>query len=317
MKAVQVGILAALLVCAGLLYSVYRRQQAPAASPEQPTAAASSPQPAPVPPPETAAPPQESAPTEAPAAVPVHRKPSPSRADRRKPSQDEMAENRMPEPISPVPAAQMPPAPVVDTPPPAPQPPPAVLNSPPTPPAAPSEPRQPHQVTIPAGTTITMRLADALSSKKNQPGDVFSGTLDQPLVVDGFAIAERGARVEGKLVDAQQAGHVKGVSQLALQLTKVHTSDGQDIAISTEKFVKEASTSHTEDAKKVGIGAVLGAAIGAIAGGGKGAAIGAGAGAAGGGGVAVATRGKPVELPVETRLTFRIEQPVTITERLQ
>jgi len=62
---------------------------------------------------------------------------------------------------------------------------------------------------------------------------------------------------------------------------------------------------------------VLGAAIGAIAGGGKGAAIGAGAGAAGGGGVAVATRGKPVELPVETRLTFRIEQPVTITERLQ
>lgn len=172
-------------------------------------------------------------------------------------------------------------------------------------------------MTIPAGTTITMRLADALSSKKNQPGDVFSGTLDQPLVVDGFAIAERGARVEGKLVDAQQAGHVKGVSQLALQLTKVHTSDGQDIAISTEKFVKEASTSHTEDAKKVGIGAVLGAAIGAIAGGGKGAAIGAGAGAAGGGGVAVATRGKPVELPVETRLTFRIEQPVTITERLQ
>lgn len=319
MKAVQVGILAALLVCAGLLYTVYRHQQAPAAPPDQPTAAATTPQPATVPPAESAAPSQESAPAaEAPPVVPAPRKPSPLRADRKKHSREEMAEDRMPEPISPTPAAQTASAYVADTPVPAPeQQVPAVLNSPPTPPAAPAEPRQPHHATIPAGTTITVRLAEALSSKKNQPGDVFSGTLDQPIVVDGFAIAERGARVQGKLADVQQAGHVKGASQLVLQLTKVHTSDGQDIAISTEKFSKEASTSHGEDAKKVGIGAVLGTAIGAIAGGGKGAAIGAGAGAAAGGGAAVATRGKPVELPVETRLTFRLQEPVTITERLQ
>jgi hypothetical protein len=328
MKVVQVGILAALLVCAGLLYTVYRHQQAPAAPAEQPAAAATAPQPASVPAAETAAPLQENAPeeakesasTEAPAAVPAHRKPSPSGIERKKHSREEMAQNRQPELISTAPGVQAPAAPVADAPPPAPQQLPPMVNAQPNPPAAPAappEPRQPHHVTIPAGTTITIRLADSLSSKKNQPGDVFSGTLDQPLVVDGFAIAERGARVQGKLADVEQAGHLKGASQLSLQLTKVHTSDGQDIAISTEKFTKDVSTPHKEDAKKVGIGAVLGTAIGAIAGGGKGAAIGAGAGAAAGGGAAAATRGKPVELPVETRLTFRIEQPVTVTERLQ
>jgi hypothetical protein len=28
------------------------------------------------------------------------------------------------------------------------------------------------------------------------------------------------------------------------------------------------------------------------------------------------TRGKPTEIPVETRLTFRVQEPVTITEKL-
>ena len=109
----------------------------------------------------------------------------------------------------------------------------------------------------------------------------------------------------------------KGVAQLAVQLTKLHTSDGQDISLSTEKFAKEGPTSKGDDAKKVGIGAALGAAIGAIAGGGKGAAIGAGAGGAAGAGTVAATRGKEVELPVETRLTFKIQEPVTVTERIR
>jgi hypothetical protein len=190
------------------------------------------------------------------------------------------------------------------------------LNPPPGTETAPPEPRQPHHATIPAGTMLTVRLAETISSDKNQPGDSFSATLDRPLVVDGFVIAERGARVEGKIVDAQRAGRVKGVSELSVQLTRLHTSDGQNVPISTGKYVREGPTSHASDAKKVGAGAAIGAIIGAIAGGGKGAAIGAGVGGAAGAGTVAATRGKPVELPVETRLTFRLEQPVTLTERL-
>ena len=56
--------------------------------------------------------------------------------------------------------------------------------------------------------------------------------------------------------------------------------------------------------------------IGAIGGGGKGAAIGAGAGGAVGAGDVLLTRGKPVEIPVETRINFRVQDSIAITERL-
>lgn len=232
-----------------------------------------------------------------------------------------MAENR-PEPVAseaaPPPAAV--PAPSTA---PAPAPvqaeqtqPPVALSPPSGAQTAPPEPRQPHKVTIPAGTLIVVRLSEALSSDRNQAGDTFSAALDQPLVVDGFEIASRGARVEGKVIEAQPAGRVRGVSSLAVQLVRLHTADGQDVTISTGRFAQEGGTSHGEDARKVGIGAAIGAAIGAIAGGGKGAAIGAGVGGAAGAGTVAATRGKPSELAAEARLTFRLEEAVPLTERI-
>ncbi len=290
MKAVQVGILIALLVCAGLLFKMYQARQG-----------------APAPVPAALAAPAFTTP-------PARRKPAPARSAPKPP--EEVAENRAPAPEPMAPPAPPPiqavpvPAPVE----PAPTPHPAVLlNPPPDVQTAPPEPRQPHNATIPTGTLITVRLADALSSDKNHAGDAFSATLDQPLVIDGFALAERGAHVEGKVIDTGQGG-----KDLALQLIKLHTSDGQDVPIVTERFTREgAAATGRQSGEKVAAGAVLGAVIGAIAGGGKGAAIGAGAGGAAGGGVAAATHRKPAQLPVETRLTFRLSQPVKLTERVE
>jgi hypothetical protein len=228
-----------------------------------------------------------------------------------------------PAPAAPPPAAPAPAAPASAPPPPpaesqtqVPPPPPAVLNPPSETETAPPPPRTPHTVTIPAGVLLSVRLGETLTSGKSQPGDTFSATLDQPLVVEGFVIGERGARVQGKVLESEKAGRLTGVSSLVIHLTRLHTSDGQEIVIDTAPFHKEGPSSKGEDVKKIGAGAVIGAAIGAIAGGGKGAAIGAGVGGAAGTGTAAATRGKPTELPVETRLTFRLQQPVTITERL-
>jgi hypothetical protein len=146
-------------------------------------------------------------------------------------------------------------------------------------------------------------------------GDGFTATLDQPLVVDGLVIAERGARLEGRVVQSERAGRVKGVSDLAIELTQLTTSDGQRVRIETESFVKHGQTSKKEDAAKIGGGAALGAIIGAIAGGGKGAAIGTAVGGAAGTGTVVGTRGKAVSIDPETRISFRLRNSVTITER--
>jgi hypothetical protein len=165
--------------------------------------------------------------------------------------------------------------------------------------------------------TLPVRLGESLSSEHNQAGDTFTATLDAPLSAGGFVIAERGARVEGRVVEAQKSGRVKGQATLALELTKLNTSDGQHVDIKTETFRKQAAGMATGD--QVGVVAAaagIGAIIGAIAGGGKGAAIGAGAGGAAGGGGVVATRNKAVALPTESKLAFRLSAAVTITERL-
>jgi hypothetical protein len=170
-------------------------------------------------------------------------------------------------------------------------------------------------VTLNAGTLLSVRLIDGLTAERNQVGDTFAGTLDKELVANGFVIAERGARVEGRVTASDPGGRVKGLSSLTVEITKLHTSDGQTVALRTDPFERRAQPDRTGDATKIGAGAALGAVIGAIAGGGKGAAIGAGAGGAAGTGTVLATRGKAATIPSETRITFRLSAPVTVTER--
>ena len=177
-------------------------------------------------------------------------------------------------------------------------------------------PRVAKTVTIPAGTLLNVRVDEKLSSSTSQTGDSFRATLDGPLVVDGAVIAERGARVEGRVAESDRGGKVKGTATLALELVRINTSDGQRVRLQTEGFTKSAEKSTKKDAMKVGIGAGLGAAIGAITGGGKGAAIGAGVGGAAGTGAVMATRGEAAEIPAETRLTFRLREAITLTEKL-
>ena len=324
MKAVQIGILVALIVCAGLLFKIYQGQQS---TPAPPVAAAALSTPAAAP---AVVAPVPIAPAPAPVAAPAAPEPPKPVAAKRKPSPARRPVDRAQDPVvvaqnqppaelpaaAPAPVAPPPAPPVEPQAQPAPEPAP-MLNPPSGTETAPPPPRMPHTVTIPAGTSVSVRLGETLSTDKNQAGDTFAATLDQPLVVDGFVIAERGARVRGAVMESERAGRVSGVSSLAVHLTRLHTSDGQDVTIQTEAFRKQGPTSTGEDAKKVGVGAAIGAAIGAIAGGGKGAAVGAGVGGAAGAGTVAATRGKPTELPVETRVTFRLQQPLTITERIQ
>lgn len=177
-------------------------------------------------------------------------------------------------------------------------------------------PPQPHVVTLPAGTSIFIRLGETVSTEHNYSGDTFRGTLDQAIVTDGFIIADRGSKVLGQVNNAQKAGHMRGLAELSLSLTEINTTDGQQIRIASDTFDKHGQSSKKEDTAKIAGGAALGAIIGALGGGGKGAAIGTGAGAAAGTGAVLVTRGKAAVIPSETQIQFRLAKPVTITEKL-
>jgi hypothetical protein len=292
------------LVAAGVAWFVVSRNKPAEPVPVAQTAQA----PVAAEPAAAAAQPVQAEPAPAPAATtpskpaPV-RKPSPTVAAKRAPEPQPAAAPNAP-PVAPPPFEPAPSAPVAppQQPPPAPEPPPP--------------PPQPRTVTLSAGTLLPVRLGETLTSEKNKEGDSFTATLDKPLVIDGAVVAERGARLEGRVVEADRAGKVRGVAHLAIELVRLTTADGQRIKIRTEAFHKDGQAERGRDAAKIGAGAAIGAAIGAIAGGGRGAAIGAGVGGAAGTGTVLATRGQPAELPVETRISFRVNDPVTITERL-
>jgi hypothetical protein len=172
----------------------------------------------------------------------------------------------------------------------------------------------PHQVTLNAGLVLPVRLVEGLSSERNAPGDTFAATLDQEVVADGFVIAERGARVEGRVVAVDRAR--MRAAALALELTNLHTSDGQTVRIQTDGFFKHAEPGRIDTPTKIAGGAILGAAIGALAGGGKGAAIGAGVGGGAGAGAVLLTH-RPAELASETLVTFKLKTSIPLTERVQ
>ena len=178
------------------------------------------------------------------------------------------------------------------------------------PPPVPAPTPVPNQVTLNADVLLPVRLVDGLNSDRNLPGDTFTATLDHELVIDGWVIAERGARVEGRVSSVDRGGKVKGVSTMAIELTRLRTADGQTISIQTDAFERQAEASHHADAAKVGGAAAVGAIIGAIAGGGKGAAIGAVAGAGAGAGAQIITQGKEVHVPAETVLRFKLDRPL-------
>jgi hypothetical protein len=171
----------------------------------------------------------------------------------------------------------------------------------------------PGTITIPAGKVISIRLNEPLSSDHSHPGEGFTATLDQPIVVNGWVAARRGETVVGTVTSAKKAGRVKGVSQLGLELTEITVVDGQQLPLETELWNGSAGTSHAADAGTIATTTGVGTIIGAAANGGEGAGIGAGAGAAAGIAAVLLTRGKPTVLGPEARLSFRLKEPVTIS----
>ena len=175
---------------------------------------------------------------------------------------------------------------------------------------APAAPRW-RDVTVPAGTALSLELLTAVSSETAQVETPVRARLRQAVVVDDYTALPAGTVLNGNVTDVDRAGRVRGRSRLAFRFTEAELDVArEDLRTNPVSFEGEATKG--EDATKVGAGAVGGAIIGGILGGGDGAAKGAAIGGAAGSGVVLATRGREVSLAAGADIAATLASAFTV-----
>jgi hypothetical protein len=239
------------------------------------------------------------------ALAPVNQKPVPAPKSQ-KPSAM-IAQNAPPAPVvrdQPAPAPAQQPAPQ-------PAPAPVVTQAAPPPPPPPPPTLVVHNLTLPAGTAIPVRITQTLDSATTQTGDKFTGAIASDIIVDGMVVLAQGTPVSGHVDAAQDAAHFKGSALLTISLSAINRK-GEHIEVATEAYTKQGEGRGKNTAEKVGGGAAVGAILGGILGGGRGAAIGAAAGGGVGAGANGVTRGQQVQIPSETVVRFKLSDAIIV-----
>jgi len=178
------------------------------------------------------------------------------------------------------------------------------------PPTPPNPAAAPKPVLVPAGTTVNVRLTQAIDVDVSQAGQKFKAIVDDPIMMGGSIVIPRGAVAVLQAVDVKQSGKMKGSDKISLKLHSIGFG-GRVYEVVSAYVETTGKGEGKKTARKVGGGAGLGAIVGGVAGGGTGAAIGAAVGGATG--AAVSGGGEEhLKLPAETRLAFQLSAAVNI-----
>jgi len=167
------------------------------------------------------------------------------------------------------------------------------------------------QLTIPAGTPITVRLQQHVSSASAEPGERFAAVLEEPIVVRNQVLAPTGTLVHGHVVEARRSGRLHHPGELDLTLDSLVVNQ-RSIPVVTSHLFARGGSHKKRNLAWIGGGGGGGALIGALAAGGKGALIGSGIGALAGATTAVATGKKDVGFSSERELQFRLKRDVNL-----
>ena len=68
-------------------------------------------------------------------------------------------------------------------------------------------------ITIPAGTEISVRTIDSVDSKTAHENETFHASIDFPVIIDRQTVLPKGADVYLKVIHVSSAGQVKGQSE--------------------------------------------------------------------------------------------------------
>ena len=168
------------------------------------------------------------------------------------------------------------------------------------------------EFTVPAGTTLDVRLQSTVGSDSSRTGDPVEATLTRAVVVDGTEVIPEGSTVRGEVTAVDPGGKVEGRASLAIRFTSVAVAGRDEQYPIAARRSWLAPSTKGKDAAKIAVPAGAGAIIGGIVGGKQGAAIGAAVGGGAGTAVVLTTRGPQIRLDGGTALSLPLEHGVEV-----
>jgi hypothetical protein len=179
-------------------------------------------------------------------------------------------------------------------------------------PAAAKPAPAPQPIVIPAGTQLSLSLAQDLSTRNAKVGDTIRATVLGDVTVEGRLAITAGTTVAGQVTDVVSgSSKIGGVPLLGMSFDRLELPGNRDVPISGVVTQRGKSDTARDTVKIVG-GAAAGAILGhQVKGGDKGKVIG---GLLGGaiGAVAAQKTGTEVTLPAGTELAISLASPVEI-----
>lgn len=191
-----------------------------------------------------------------------------------------------------------------------------------------AKPLQGRVVIVPSGTVFSASTTADITSENLQVGDTVTLTLGNDFIYNGTVIAPAGSSVFGNVQVVKRGSYGSTNGSLKIGFTNIVTPQGQRIPISGKVATDDgtgmlkggtakstAATIAKNTAVGAGLGALSGVIFGPLSGGkaGKGAALGTAVGAGLGAGKAMINRGNNAEIPANSYVDIRLDQPVTIT----
>jgi hypothetical protein len=96
----------------------------------------------------------------------------------------------------------------------------------------------PPSARVPSGTPVTIHLLSSISSATAHSGDTFDAVLEEPMIVNGQILAERGTAVMGRVMEARRAGSDKSPGYLRVTLGSILLRGKSCAVRSSSSFIK-------------------------------------------------------------------------------
>jgi hypothetical protein len=164
----------------------------------------------------------------------------------------------------------------------------------------------PASITLPVGTTISVRIADAVDSNHNHAGDLLTGIVDPSVFLGNHVVIPRGTEAHIRVMEDKKGGHLHGKAAVHLELVGLVIND-EKLNIDSNDYKKQQGALSAK-LKGTGTASAAGGASAATSATPEGGAVGP---------IIAIFRAAKIAMPAGTRVPFKLTTPFTFDQPVE